>query len=108
MQSPHMYLLMRARAAPMLSAAPSVLRTSLATRGGGGGHWARPDPRPYPEYKQTRRYRLEDINTVWYADVAPEFWVHLHSVQIQHSRQGIFLVCVYFFAVILPMWLAAR
>ena len=80
MQNPHMYMLMRARAAPMLSGAPSVLCTTQATRGGGGGHWHRPDPKPYPLYKVTRRYRLEDINTVWYGDFGPEFWVHLHSI----------------------------
>ena len=101
-------MLMRARATPMLTGTPSLLRTSLAVRGGGGGHWPRPDPRPYPLYKHSRRIHLEDINTVWYGDFAPEFWVHLHSTQIQHSRQGLFLVAAYFLIVILPLWLAAR
>ena len=82
MLNPHMYMLMRARAAPMLASAPSALRTTSAIRGGGGGHWARPDPKPYPLHKITRRYHLEDINTTWYGDFGPEFWLHLHSVHI--------------------------
>jgi hypothetical protein len=47
-----------------------------ATRGGFHG----PDPKPYKEYKYTRRYHLEDINTVWYHDYAPEYHMHLHSI----------------------------
>ena len=105
MQSPHMYMLMRSRASPMLT---NSLRNGLAVRGGGGGHWPRPDPRPYGMVPHTRRIHLEDINTSWYGDFGPEFYLHLHSIQIQHSKQGLFLITVYFFAVILPVWLCAR
>ena len=56
-----------------------------ATRGG-GGDWHRPDLKPYPEYIYTRRIHLEDINTILYSDVAPEFHMHLHSLWIQSSK----------------------
>ena len=49
----------------------------IATR---GGHFHKPDPLPYDWYKQTRRTHLEDINTVFYSDIAPEFHLHLHSL----------------------------
>ena len=62
------------RASPVFARAEA----SLATRGGGGS-WHRPDPKPYPLYKYTRRYHLEDINSVIYGDFAPEFHMHLHS-----------------------------
>ena len=45
-----------------------------------GGHFHRPDPKPYKLYKYTRRYHLEDINSVLYSDFAPEFHMHLHSI----------------------------
>ena len=106
--NPHMFMLMRARATPMLSASQNIVRATQATRGGGGGSWHRPDPKPYALHKYTKRYRLEDINTVWYGDFGPEFWVHLHSIQIQHSKQGIALVCAMFFVVVLPLWLTLR
>ena len=48
----------------------------LATRGG----FHKPDPKPYPLYKDTRRHHLEDINTVLYSDIGPEFHMHLHSL----------------------------
>jgi hypothetical protein len=66
----HLSLLLRARTAPF---------QALAIRGG-GGHFHRPDPKPYPLYKYTRRYHLEDINSVLYSDFAPEFHMHLHSI----------------------------
>ena len=47
-----------------------------------GGHFHKPDPLEYKEYKQTRRIHLEDINTIFYSDNAPEFHMHLHSIQI--------------------------
>ena len=78
-----------------------------ATRGGGGS-WHRPDPKPYPLYKYTRRYRLEDINTVLYSDFAPEFHMHLHSMWVQNTRRGYALWLAYFFIVILPMWSFGR
>lgn len=49
-----------------------------ATRGG----FARPDPKPYGQYKYTRRTHLQDINTVLYSDFAPEFYLHLHSIWV--------------------------
>jgi len=49
---------------------------------GGGGSWHRPDPKPYGLYKYTRRYHLEDINSILYSDVAPEFHMHLHSMWV--------------------------
>ena len=49
-----------------------------ASMRGGGFH--KPDPVPYAPYKNTRRHHLEDINTSWYSDIGPEFWIHLHSI----------------------------
>ena len=54
----------------------------LAARGG----FHKPDPLPYPWYKQTRRVHLEDINTIFYSDIGPEFHMHLHSIQIQSGK----------------------
>ena len=71
-----------------------------ATRGG----FARPDPKPYGKYKYTRRTHLQDINTVLYSDFAPEFYMHMHSIWVQHSRQGIALLCAYFAIVVAPLW----
>ena len=56
---------------------PHVSR--MAVRGGG---FHKPDPLPYPEYKNTRRIHLEDINTMLYSDIGPEYHMHLHSIQI--------------------------
>ena len=81
--------------------------SAVATRGGGGS-WHRPDPRPYPLYKQTRRIHLQDINTILYSDFAPEFHMHLHSMWVQSSKQGLALWFGYFFMVIFPMWCFAR
>lgn len=75
-----------------------------ATRGGFHG----PDPKPYPEYKFTRRYHLEDINTVLYHDYAPEYHMHLHSIQIKNSKEGCFLIGMYFMLIIMPCWLTVR
>ena len=80
---------------------------AVATRGGGGS-WHRPDPRPYGLYKQTRRIHLQDINTILYSDFAPEFHMHLHSMWVQSSKQGLALWLAYFFVVIFPMWCIAR
>jgi hypothetical protein len=71
-----------------------------ATRGG----FARPDPKPYGTYKYTRRYHLQDMNTVLYSDFAPEFYMHLHSIWVQHSRQGIALWLAYFAMIVVPVW----
>ena len=89
--------------------APFLSRASQyqATRGGGGS-WHRPDPKPYPLYKYTRRYHLEDINTILYSDFAPEFHMHLHSMWIASSKQGVALLLGYFLVVMFPMWCFAR
>ena len=71
-----------------------------ATRGG----FARPDPKPYALYKYTRRLHLEDVNTILYSDIAPEFHMHLHSIWVKHSRQGIALLGAYFVGIIMPIW----
>ena len=48
----------------------------MAVRGG----FHKPDPLPYPWYKDTRRVHLEDVNTILYSDIGPEFHMHLHSL----------------------------
>ena len=73
-----------------------------------GGHFHKPDPLEYPLYKQTRRTHLEDVNTIFYNDNAPEFHMHLHSIQIQSGKQGWFLLAAYFSLIIMPCWLVAR
>ena len=55
--------------------------TAMLTASRGGG-FHKPDPSPYPWYQDTRRVHLEDVNTVLYSDIAPEFHMHLHSIQI--------------------------
>lgn len=67
-------LMMRARS--RLSMQSPLLK---ATRGG----FAKPDPKPYKLYKFTRRYHLEDIQTVLYNEFAPEFYMHLHSIWVK-------------------------
>merc|ERR1719263_1321996 len=78
----------------------------LAASRGGGFH--KPDPLPYPWYKDTRRVHLEDVNTVLYSDIGPEFHMHLHSIQIQSGKAGWFYIFSYFCLVIFPCWLVAR
>lgn len=76
-QNPNVISALRSRATPVFS----NTHMTQAVRGG-GGHWHRPDLKPYPLYKYTRRYKLEDINTVIYSDYAPEYHMHLHSLWI--------------------------
>lgn len=71
-------LLMRGRCA--------VLNLNNAAAAAARGGFARPDPKPYALYKHTRRLHVEDVNTVFYNDFAPEFHLHLHSIWVQHSR----------------------
>jgi hypothetical protein len=80
------------------------VRMSMLQRGVRGGHFARPDPKPYAQYKYTRRTHLQDINTVLYSDFAPEFYLHMHSIWVKHSRQGIALLGAYFMIIIAPLW----
>ena len=78
---------------------------AIATRGGG---FHKPDPLPYGWYKYTRRTHLEDINTILYSDIAPEFHMHLHSIQIQSGKQGWTLIALFFLGIIFPCWCVAR
>lgn len=82
----------------------TAMKAMNATRGGGGG----PDLKPYKLTPLTRRYHLEDINSVLYGDFGAEFHMHLHSPWVAHSKQGIALCTIYFFLIVMPMWLAAR
>lgn len=77
---------------------------ALAVRGGGGGHFHRPDPKLWKPYEHTRLVQLEDINTVLYHDYAPEYHMHLHSPFIQNSKQGISLIFLYFCLILAPAW----
>ena len=91
------------------SSSPIFARAQAVTAvRGGGGSWHKPDPKPYGLYKYTRRYHLEDINSVLYSDFAPEFHMHLHSLWIQNTKQGIILWFGYFLCVIFPVWCYAR
>ena len=92
----------RSQVMAMLMRRPAAMRQlAIATRGGGGGG---PDLKPYPMYKYTRRYHLEDINTTIYSDIGPEFYLHLHSIHIKGSKEGWLLIWSYFFMAILPLW----
>ncbi len=67
------------RSRQMLVANQAMLN---AVRGGGGGHFHRPDPKLGTPYEQTRIVQLEDINTVLYHDFSPEYHMHMHSAWI--------------------------
>jgi hypothetical protein len=92
----------------MRGARKGLLANSAATASARSGHFHRPDPKPYGLYKYSRRTYLEDINSVLYSDFAPEFHMHLHSIWVQHSKQGVFLLATYFCLILLPLWLTAR
>ncbi len=77
---------------------------ALAVRGGGGGHFHRPDPKLPKPYEQTRVVHLEDINTVLYHDFSPEYHMHLHSPFIQNAKQGVSLQILYFLLILAPCW----
>ena len=72
--SPHLAKLLRS------TGGVSPFQKLAVTQATRGGHWHRPDPKPYGLYKYTRRYHLEEINTVLYGDFAPEYHMHLHSI----------------------------
>ena len=86
----------------------AVQMASISPIRGGGGHWHKPDPKPYTPYKHTRRIRLEDVNTDLYNSNAPEYYLHMHSPHIQSSKQGVLLWFSYFFLIIFPAWLFTR
>ena len=73
--NPHFYMLSRALRTRALTNASAV----AAVRGGGGGHFHRPDPKLPKQYEHTRLIHLEDINTILYHDFNPEYHMHLHS-----------------------------
>ena len=99
--NPHYYLLTKAlRSRSLIDTSVKL----LATRGGGGGHWHRPDPYVPKPYVHTRRIHLEDINTILYHDYAPEYHMHLHSPVIQNAKQGVSLIMLYFLFIIAPVW----
>ena len=75
---------------------------------GGGGHFHKPDPKPYKPYKHTRRIHLEDVNLDLYNSVGPEYYLHMHSPQLQSSKQAMLLWFSYLFIVLMPCWLFTR
>lgn len=101
--NPHLYFLTRTLRKNIIGS--NMVQT--AVRGGGGGHFHRPDPRPLELYTYTRRYRLEDINTVLYHDFAPEYHMHLHSPWIKNAKEGCALLFLYFCLVLAPGWALA-
>ena len=54
--------------------------TNMSRLGAIRGGFHKPDPLPYPVVHDTRRVHLEDVNTILYSDIAPEFHLHLHSI----------------------------
>ena len=76
----------------------------MAIRGGGGGHFHRPDPKVPKLYEHTRLIHLEDINTILYHDFSPEYHMHLHSPFIQNSKQGLALIFLFFGLILVPCW----
>lgn len=98
--NPHLYLLSKT----LRNRSTIDAFKMMATRGGGGGHWHRPDPQLPKPYVHTRRIHLEDINTILYHDYSPEYHMHLHSHFIQNAKQGVSLITAYFFLIILPVW----
>ena len=47
------------------------------------------------------------MNTTFYSDIAPEFHLHMHSIWVKTSKQGWFLLTVFFFGIIAPCWAVA-
>jgi hypothetical protein len=95
--------LLKSRRSFLLSEASKAL--TMGARAGGGGHFHRPDRKPMKPYEYTALHHLEDVNTVFYHDFAPEYHLHLHSPFVQNAKQGIALIVLYYFLVILPAWL---
>ena len=101
--NPHLYFLTRTLRKNMFN--PITMQS--AVRGGGGGSFHRPDPKTLKPYNFTRRYRLEDINTVLYHDFAPEYHMHLHSPWIKNGKEGVFILFCFCLIVVAPTWMIA-
>jgi hypothetical protein len=80
--NPHLFLL----AKTLRSRSMTTPVMKMAIRGGGGGHFHRPDPKVAKPYEHTRLIHLEDINTILYHDFSPEYHMHLHSPFIQNGK----------------------
>lgn len=78
--NPHLFML--AKTLRSRTSINATAQMALAVRGGGGGHFHRPDPKIPKPYEHTRLIHLEDINTILYHDFSPEYHMHLHSIQI--------------------------
>lgn len=92
----------------MRGARRGVLAQNTLKASSRSGHFHRPDPQPYPLYTYSRRLHLDDVNSVLYSDFAPEFHMHLHSIQIESARQGMTLLLAYFCLIIFPCWMVTR